>query len=87
MQKRYSEEQIVKILGEVRGGKSIAETGRQYGVSEQTIYRWKNKFGDMEVSDVKRMRGLEQENRRLKEIVAELELDKRALKDLLSKNW
>lgn len=87
MKKRYSEEQIVKILGEVKDGKSIAETSRQYGVSEQTIHRWKNMYGDMSKSEVKRLRELEAENRSLKEIVAELELDKKALKMLLSKKW
>lgn len=87
MKKRYSEEQVVKILGEVKDGKSVAETSRQYGVSEQTIHRWKNKYGDMCVSEVKRLKELEEENRNLKEIVAELELDKKALKLLLSKKW
>ena len=87
MKKRYSEKQIVKILGEVRDGKSIAGTSRQYGVSEQTIYRWKNKYGDMGASEVRRLKELEAENRTLKEIVAELELDKKSLKTLLSKKW
>lgn len=87
MKKRYSEEQIVRILGEVREGRSIAETGRQYGVSENTIHNWKKKYGDMPVSQVCRLRELEAENRRLKEIVAEQALDNKALKLLLSKNW
>jgi len=87
MKKRYTEEQIVRILDEVRGGKSIAEVGRQYGVSEQTIHRWKAKFGEMGSSDVKRLKELEEENRRLKNIVAQQALDNAALKDLLSKNW
>lgn len=85
--KRYTEEQIVRILGEIRSGKSIAETGRQYGVSEQTIYRWRTKFGDMQQSEIKRLRELEAENRRLKDIVAQQALDNAALKDLLSKKW
>ena len=85
--KRYTEEQVVRILGEIRSGKSIAETGRQYGVSEQTIYRWRTKFGDMGQSEIKRLRELEAENRRLKDIVAQQALDNAALKDLLSKKW
>lgn len=84
---RYTEEQIVRILGEIHSGRSIAETGRQYGVSEQTIYRWRTKYGDMGVSDVKRLRELEAENRKLKEIVAQQALDNAALKDMLSKKW
>jgi len=85
--KRYKEGQIVRILEEVRRGRSIAETSRQYGVSENTIYNWRKKYGDMNVSEVKRLKGLEAENSRLKEIVAEQALDNKALKLLLSKNW
>lgn len=84
---RYTEEQVVRILGELKNGRSIAETGRQYGVSEQTIHRWRAKYGDMTVSEVKRLRELEAENRRLKEIVAQQALDNAALKELLSKKW
>jgi len=84
---RYTEEQIARILGEISEGKSIAEVGRQYGVSEQTMYRWRNKYGDMGASEVKRLRELEAENRRLKEIVAQQALDNAALKGLLSKKW
>jgi putative transposase len=84
--KRYSEEQIVRILNEIREGKSVAETSRQYGVSENTIYVWRKKYGDMDVSDVKKLKELESENRQLKEIVADQTLDIKALKLLLSKN-
>jgi putative transposase len=84
---RYTEEQVVKILGELKNGKSIAETGRQYGVSEQTIHRWRAKFGDLGVNEVKRLRELEAENRKLKDIVAQQALDNVALKELLSKKW
>jgi putative transposase len=84
--KRYTEEQIVRILKEVREGKSVADTSRQYGVSENAIYVWRKKYGDMDVSDVKRLKELEAENRKLKEIVAEQALDNKALKFLLSKN-
>jgi len=84
--KRYTEEQIVRILNEIREGKSIVETSRQYGVSENAIYVWRKKYGDMDVSDVKKLKELESENRQLKEIVAEQTLDIKALKLLLSKN-
>lgn len=84
---RYTEEQVVRILDELKNGKSIAETGRQYGVSEQTIHRWRAKYEDMAVNEVKRLRELEAENRSLKEIVAQKELDIAALKGLLSKKW
>ena len=85
--KRYSEEQIVRILGEVRGGQSIAATCRKYGVSEQTLYRWRSKYGGMEVSEVRRTKELEEENRRLKKIVAQQAMDIDALKELNSKKW
>lgn len=85
--KRYSEEQIVRILREVESGQSMAETSRKYGVHEQTIYRWRAKYDGMEVSDVRRLKELEDENRRLKKIVAQQTLDNYALKDLLSKKW
>ena len=84
---RYSEEQIVRILREVESGQSMAETSRKYGVHEQTIYRWRAKYEGMEVSDVRKMKALEEENRRLKKIVAQQTLDNYALKDLLSKKW
>jgi putative transposase len=85
--KRYSEEQIVRILGEVRGGKSIAATCREYGVSEQTVYRWRSRYGGMDVSEVRRAKELEEENRRLRKIVAQQAMDIDALKDVLSKKW
>ncbi len=84
---RYSEEQIVRILREVESGQSMAETSRKYGVHEQTIYRWRTKYEGMEISDVRKMKALEEENRRLKKIVAQQTLDNYALKDLLSKKW
>ena len=85
--KRYSEEQIVRILGEVRGGKSIAAACREYGVSEQTVYRWRSRYGGMDVSEVRRAKELEEENRRLRKIVAQQAMDIDALKDVLSKKW
>jgi len=84
---RYSEEQIVRILGEVEGGRSVAETARQYSVSEGTIHRWRKQFGGMELSEVKRLRALEGENARLKRIVADQALDIAALKELLRGKW
>ena len=86
--KRFTEEQIVGILREAeKNGKPIGDLCRQYGVSEQSFYRWRNKYGAMEVSDVHRMRELIQENARLKRIVAERDLEIDAMKDLLSKKW
>lgn len=84
---RYSEEQIVRILGEVESGRSIAETSRQYGVSEGTIHRWRKQFGGLGLSEVKRLRELEAENARLKRIVADQALDIAALKELLRGKW
>lgn len=86
--KRYSEEQIVKILREARReDKTIGQICRSYGVSENTFYIWRRKYGGMEVSEVRRYRELVKENARLKKLVAELCLDIDALKEALSKNW
>jgi len=85
--KRYSEEQIIRILDEVRGGKAVAEVARTYGVSENTIYRWKSRFGEMNQAELHRLRELEAENARLKRIVAQQALDIDALKDVVSKKW
>ena len=85
--KRHSEEQIIAILKQAEGGMKTAEVCRQHGISEQTLLRWKAKYGGMEVSDAKKLKQLEDENRRLKHVVAELTLDNRALKDVLAKNW
>ena len=86
MKKRFTEEQIIKILKEHEGGKRAVDIVREHGISEQTFYRWKSKFGGMDVSEAKRLRQLEEENRRLKEIVADLSLDNKILKDVISKN-
>jgi putative transposase len=82
-QKRYSEEQIVKILGEQSAGVQASEIIRRYGISEGTFYRWKSKYAGMEVQEVKRLRQLEEENRKLKQLVAEKELDIQGLKAAL----
>ncbi|HEY5700906.1 MAG TPA: transposase [Gammaproteobacteria bacterium] len=85
--KRYTEEQIIAILKEHEAGSTAAELSRRHGVSEQSIYRWKAKYGGMEVSDAKRLKELEEENRRLKRMVADLSLDKQMLQDVISKKW
>lgn len=83
---RFTEEQIVSILQEHEAGASVAEVCRRHGVSEQTVYRWKQKYGGMARSDVHRLKALEAENARLKRLVAEQALDNQMLKDLLAKN-
>lgn len=85
--KRYSEEQIVRILKEVEGGKPVAEVCREHGVSEQSVYRWRTKFGGMDVSDVQRLKQLEDENSRLKKLVADQALDIQLLKEINAKKW
>ncbi len=82
---RYTETQIVKILKEVEGGRLIKEVCREYGISDATYYNWKSKYGGMEASDVKRLKELEDENRRLKSMFAELSLEHRILKDIIEK--
>ena len=84
---RHSEEQIIAILKQAEKGMATGEVCRQHGVSEQTFYRWKAKYGGLEISDAKKLKQLEEENRKLKHVVAELTLDNRALKDVLGKNW
>ena len=86
MKVRFTEEQIIKILREQEGGKKAADIVREYNITEQTFYRWKSKYGGMDVSEAKRLKQLEEENRRLKEMVADLSLDNKILKDVLSKN-
>lgn len=85
--KRYTEEQIVRILGEVESGKTVAAVCRQYGVSEATVHRWRSKYRGMDQPQLKRLKELEAENARLKKIVAEQAMDIDALKDLLGKEW
>ena len=85
--KRFSEEQIIRILKEGEALGNVREVCRQHNVTEQTYYRWRQKFGGMEVSDAKRLKAPEKENSELKKLVAELTLDKRMLKDVVSKKW
>ena len=85
--KRYTESQIIGILREVENGKAVASVCREYGVAEATVYRWRSRYAGMEESELKRLRELEAENRRLREIVAQQAIDMAALKDVLSKKW
>ena len=84
---RYSEEQIVGVLKEADAGIPVSELCRKYGISDATYYNWKAKYGGMAASDVKRLKQIEEENRRLKHIVADLTLDNQALKAVISKNF
>ena len=87
MRKRYSEEQIIKILEEGRAGMKVEELCRKHGISQPTYYNWKTKFANMTVPDAKRMRILESENSILKRLVADQQLDILVLKDIVSKKW
>ena len=84
---RFSEEQIIRVLQEVEAGLSIQEVCRKCGISDQTYYNWKAKYGGMTVSEAKRLRSLEEENRKLKQLVADLTLDNMALKEIASKTF
>jgi putative transposase len=84
---RYKEEQIIGVLKEVDAGAKLQDVTRRLGISEQTYYRWKAKYGGMEVNDAKKLRALEEENRRLKHLVADLTLDVQALKAVVAKKW
>lgn len=84
---RHSEETIIKAIKQYETGVKVADICRELGVVEQTFYKWKAKYGGMEVSEAKRLRELEDENARLKRLLADAELDKAALKDVLSKKW
>ena len=84
---RFSEEQIIGILREYEAGAKLDELCRRHNVSQTTFYKWRAKYGGMTVSDAKRLKSLRDENRRLKELLAEALLDNKALKGLLEKNW
>ena len=84
---RFTEEQIIAVLREHEAGAKTADLARKHGISEATLYNWKAKYGGMEMSDAKRLRSLEEENRKLKRLLAESMLDQAALKDLLTKKW
>jgi putative transposase len=82
---RYTEEQIIGVLKQMEAGRKVADLARELGVSEATLYTWKSKFGGLEVSEARRLKELEDENRRLKHMVADLSLDKEALKAVIRK--
>ncbi len=82
---QFKESQIVEILKEVEGGRNIKDVCRDRGISEGTYYKWKAKYGGMEASDIKRLKELEEENRKLKQMYADLSLENRALKDIIKK--
>ena len=86
-QSRFSEEQIIAILREHEAGAKTADVCRRHGVSDATFYKWKAKYGGMEVSDARKLKGLEDENRKLKKLLAEAMLDIAVLKDISSKKW
>lgn len=83
---RYSEEQIIGVLKQMEAGRKVADLARELRVSEGTLYVWKSKFGGLEVNEARRLKELEDENRRLKHMVADLSLDKEALKAVIRKN-
>ena len=87
MLKRHTEEQIIGVLKESEAGMKTLELCRKHGISAGTFYKWKDKYGGLTISEARRLRVLEEENRRLKHIVADLTLDVRALKEINSKNW
>jgi putative transposase len=84
---RFTEEQIIGVLKEAEAGVKTADLLRKHGISEQTLYRWKAKYGGMTVSEARRLKLLEDENRRLKHLVADLTLDNQALKAVVGKKW
>jgi putative transposase len=84
---RFTEEQIVAVLREHEAGAKTADLARQHGIAEGTLYNWKAKYGGLEVSEAKRLRALEDDNRKLKKLLAESMLDNAALKELLTKKW
>jgi putative transposase len=84
---RFTDEQIVSILKQADAGEPINKLVRRHGISEQTFYRWKKKYGGMQVNEAKRLKRLEEENRRLKKLVADQALDLQVLKELLGKEW
>lgn len=83
---RFTEEQIIGVLKQHEAGRKVTDLAREIGVSEATIYTWKSKYGGLEVSEARRLKALEDENRRLKSLVADLSLDKEVLKAVITKN-
>ena len=85
--KRFTEEQIIGILKQAQAGMKIVDLCRTHGISDATFYNWRTKYGGMEVSDAKRLKQLEEENRKLKQMLADTMLENKAIKDVLSKKW
>ena len=85
--KRFTEEQIIAVLREHEAGSKAADLARKHGISEATLYNWKAKYGGMDVSDAKRLKALEDENAKLKKLLAEAMLDNAMLKDIAAKKW
>lgn len=85
--KKWGEEQIIGILKQVEAGRTVTEVCREHGVSESSFYKWKSKYGGLEVNEARRLKSLEDENARLKRLLADSMLDNAALKEALSKNW
>src|SRR5882757_1756293 len=84
---RFTEEQIIKVLKEHAAGLSAADVCRKHGISDATFYKWRSRFGGMEISDARRLKALEEENRKLKKLLAETMLDAATLKEMLGKNF
>ena len=84
---RFTEEQIIAVLKEAEAGMKVADLCRKHGISDVTFYKWRSRYGGMEISEARRLKALEEENRKLKHIVAEQALDIRALKDVVAKKW
>jgi putative transposase len=87
MKKRFTEEQIIRVLEEGRAGLKVEDLCRKHGISHPTYYNWKTKFANMTISEAKKMRAMESENAKLKRLVAEQQLDIMVLKDIVSKKW
>ncbi|WKZ79137.1 MAG: transposase [Fimbriimonadaceae bacterium] len=85
--KRYTEDQIIKVLQEIDVGASIASVARSHGITEQTLYRWRERYGGMTKSELAELKALQEENRRLRHVVSELSLDNAALKELQRGKW
>jgi putative transposase len=85
--KRHTSEQIIRILREAEGGLGVAELCSKHNISEQTYYRWRSKYGGMTVEDARRLKHLEEENRRLKGLVADLSLENQMIKEVNAKKW
>ncbi len=84
---QFTEGQILGVLKQVEGGRTIADVCREHGISDATYHRWKGKYGGLEVNQLRRLKQVEDENRRLKQLVGELTLDNAALKDVIAKKW